>query len=1125
MRSLYKNIFAVLGTILFLVFIFVASIIISENKSISFEKTYAIAKESDFIYLTDIDYLKEQSNVGWGKITFDKNSDGGLLSLIVDGKRTYFIKGLFAHAPSTIVYELNGYNYDYFTAYVGIDSSRNNNGNGIKFNIYTSNNGKDWNLQKSTDTLMPNQESEFIKVAINDSKYLKLEIDSLGSNTNDHAIYANAKLIKKDYEEDSRPVNLFKTVEEYDQELKKESFSEQINNQELMLLQRNFVNEIGYDVLQDYVKYSDLNKETIEWLFNDKEVLKRYTMGGEPIGNYISSLDVLTRLYHTYKDDLKDPKNGDMYLNMMISLSLTHSNDVCLWIKNNGDCSDAIRRYQIYKDLYNDKLLENDLFKSLKVEEMRWVMNNSIDDDEIKWLNDYARKYPVINENSDVVNFYNLDPYKYITYRQGYNYEKADYYDKNNYAKWNQKYQLEKYNIVYQEGYPKLFSVFEEGAVCGGISKIGVNLRQVFGIPATVISQPGHAAYLVYSKNDNGEGLWNIYNDVSGWSQSEKSERMLLGWGSTAWDSYYQVPYVLLAQDALNNFEDYEKAKELLLLADIYKDDYDKLEELYNEVIEVEPINIDAWYNLIKLYESNQHETDETYFELIKRITKSFSNHPLPMYDLISQIKPSIKTNEYKLKIDELLTKTLEDISKMDNSTYLQASASRSVANYLLGNDRFKLATFSFDGDDAGKIILSKEYQNDTNNTTYQYCLDGLNNSDPDNLECNGNWVQTSDGKHQLTVAELARISTDNGISIRILGSSVIYTIDIIKAEKPTNLYANDLENIITGTNSLMEWQLEDTNTWTKFDNNNSPIFSGDKTVYVRIGKNANYLESDSISLNFTTDQTCDTMKYISFERLKIVDVSSEEITQNNQAKNIIDGNINTLWHSYWNGSDNKKYITIKVDQPIYLSKIQYYPRTDSENGSILNAYLYVSNDNKNWELVASQTAWSNDSNVKEIILDAPVKAQYIKLVGEETIGNWVSAAMINLFEDVTIKEENKPPVENEENSEIVIPNQIEENNKDNIEDNVSENTQDDTNDKVEEPGEIVTPTEGDKANNQNQDIEKEEIKEENSVVEKEISTTKENSDTIKKDKKIEVNWDMAVLIIILTLAAAVIIW
>ena len=75
---------------------------------------------------------------------------------------------------------------------------------------------------------------------------------------------------------------------------------------------------------------------------------------------------------------------------------------------------------------------------------------------------------------------------------------------------------------------------FGTGAVCGGISKSGSNIRATHGIPATVIGQPGHAALLYYTMDAQGKGYWNIDNDVSGWTLSEKGERMLLSWGNAS---------------------------------------------------------------------------------------------------------------------------------------------------------------------------------------------------------------------------------------------------------------------------------------------------------------------------------------------------------------------------------------------------------------------------------------------------------------------------------------------------------------------------------------------------------------------------------------------------------------
>ncbi len=966
---------------------------------------YLAYNTKDFKYLSDIPYDKEQSTVAWRTIYLDKNSDGELISLNIDGKRTYFMKGIFAHANSTVIYDIREYNtYDIFTAYVGVDASRRDAGDGVRFNIYTSMDGTTWDQKYQMDkNIKGNDNAIKVEVPINGVNYLKLEATRSGSETSDHAVYANAKLALKDYVEDTKEVDFIHPVSYYDETLKSKTIDSVLADNELLLLQRTLVNRVGYDLLQAFARYSDENEEVLRWLFNDVDCLRMYITGGKPVGNYIESLKVIVELYQKYKDDISTGSaNYQVYRTMFFALSLTHSTNVCLWISGTP-CSDAVTRYQIYKDLYQQDLLETKIFSSLSVEEMRWVVNSLIDDEEIKWLNAHARKYPIYDKNGNKTSDYNLDPYKYITYGQGYNYLEDQYYDDNNYNQWNEKYDLETFGVTYRKGQPKLWIVMEEGSVCGGISKLGANLRQVFGVPSAVIGQPGHAAYLVYNQNQDGQGTWGIYNDVSGWTKSEKGERMLNDWGSTTskWNSYYQVSYVLLAQSALNDYDSYEEAEEILLLEEVYANDYTKLEEVYRKALDIEPINIDAWRGLIKTYEWDHTKTSKDYYDLASDIAKNLANYPLPMYDLFQLIKTNITQKEYIIKFDSLLDTTLRKATQITDADYIQSSATRTMANYLLGNSKFELATFSFDGENANTIVLAEQYQDPDSSTQYRYCLDGLNNSDPDNITCNTEWTNTNDKKRQLTPEELAKISTENGISIQIVGSSPIYTIDIIKPTMPTNLYANDLENKVIGVTDKMEWQKEGTTSWTSFIDA-QPDLSGDTKVSVRIGKTGTYLESDSATFAFSEDTNTETEKYISIDRLSLAGYSSEEKSQRNDAKYAIDGNIKTIWHTLWNGSDTEKYITIKVDTPVYLSKIQYVPRQDASNGKIKNAQILVSMDGENWEEVVESTTWDTSSSTKEVTLAESVLAQYVKIVGKETVGSYASAALINLFEDTT---------------------------------------------------------------------------------------------------------------------------
>lgn len=113
--------------------------------------------------------------------------------------------------------------------------------------------------------------------------------------------------------------------------------------------------------------------------------------------------------------------------------------------------------------------------------------------------------------------------------------------------------------------------------------------------------------------------------------------------------------------------------------------------------------------------------------------------------------------------------------------------------------------------------------------------------------------------------------------------------------------------------------------------------------------------------------------------------MSSEQTANKDYDKNVIDGNINTIWHTAYDGSDSSKEIIIKLDKLVYLSALQYVPRQIGTNGRAKSAKLYVSTDGENWTEVASATNWENNESTKMMELEESINAQYVKFV---TTGN-----------------------------------------------------------------------------------------------------------------------------------------
>ena len=425
--------------------------------------------------------------------------------------------------------------------------------------------------------------------------------------------------------------------------------------------------------------------------------------------------------------------------------------------------------------------------------------------------------------------------------------------------------------------------------------------------------------------------------------------------------------------------------------------------------------------------------------------------------ELINKNKqePSIEETEYTVALNVLLTKTLTEGTMATSNETIQEVAVREVANYLLGNTDTEIATFSFDGENAGAIVLGSRFEGV--GVAWEY---SLNNQET--------WTQVHEHKVQLTNEEIESITAENDILVHIVGAGYeeenIYRIDILKGTIPTNLYNNDLENKIIGATDLMEWKYTENDSWTSYKEQ-IPDLTGDKTVIVRTGATGVSLPSDELTFRFTEDNQLDTQKYISIDYLSIFQVSSEELGPNEGAQNAIDGNIHTIWHSSWNGDDSERYIVIELDEPKYLSALEYVPRQIGNNGRIKEGQVLVSMDGKTWTDVATITNWADSPDSKMVVFDEVIKSQYVKLLATENYGDgrdFITAAMINLFEDITQEEENETlPDEEEKPGEM--PDETLPENPDEEQKPDQKPEEKPTPDEEEKPDEIPNPGEGEK--------------------------------------------------------------
>ena len=129
--------------------------------------------------------------------------------------------------------------------------------------------------------------------------------------------------------------------------------------------------------------------------------------------------------------------------------------------------------------------------------------------------------------------------------------------------------------------------------------------------------------------------------------------------------------------------------------------------------------------------------------------------------------------------------------------------------------------SFSFDGEDARKIVINSKY--DDYEFQVRYSLDG-----------GSAWKTTLEHKIELTKEEIASINAKMTFVCKYLVLTEVYIIDILNGENISNelLDGNDDENRFIGKIENLEYSLDGGITWTDYSSDIE--FTGDKVVQVR---------------------------------------------------------------------------------------------------------------------------------------------------------------------------------------------------------------------------------------------------------------------------------------------------
>ncbi|WP_234437810.1 discoidin domain-containing protein [Streptomyces sp. WM6368] len=132
---------------------------------------------------------------------------------------------------------------------------------------------------------------------------------------------------------------------------------------------------------------------------------------------------------------------------------------------------------------------------------------------------------------------------------------------------------------------------------------------------------------------------------------------------------------------------------------------------------------------------------------------------------------------------------------------------------------------------------------------------------------------------------------------------------------------------------------------------------------------------------------------------------SDEETAgENGRAANVLDGNVNTLWHSRWTGTPAPlpHVITVDMHRTAVVSALVYRPRTNGPNGRVGEYSISLSTDGQNWASPVATGTLADDAGAKTLGF-APQGARFVRLTALSEAGGrgpWSSAAEIDLLGD-----------------------------------------------------------------------------------------------------------------------------
>lgn len=147
------------------------------------------------------------------------------------------------------------------------------------------------------------------------------------------------------------------------------------------------------------------------------------------------------------------------------------------------------------------------------------------------------------------------------------------------------------------------------------------------------------------------------------------------------------------------------------------------------------------------------------------------------------------------------------------------------------------------------------------------------------------------------------------------------------------------------------------------------------------------------------------TMNFPKIETIQVeVIFASSEEAGSGSASNLVDGNINSIWHTMYSVTVAKHphWVDLDAGEVKEIRGFTYLPRQDGSNGTVKDFTIHISMDAEEWGEPVHEGQFARGSDEKKVMFDKPAKGRYIRFtaLSEQRGSDFASGAEITVIAD-----------------------------------------------------------------------------------------------------------------------------